>query len=127
MGRRVDARDVLDPNGRTRRSFRGRVLGVFRRTGPNRWDDYEYEAEPEGELDVLPGVAIQVEPVGAEFRMRAKGRVVRVEWSPGEDVRRAIGRDVRELRRRFLAECVDGFGDAVGQGAGAVIARKLRD
>jgi hypothetical protein len=126
MGRRVDARVVLDPNARTRCPFRARILGAFCRTGPNRWDDYEYEAEPGGEIDVLPGVQIQVEPVGAEFRMRTRGRVVRVEWSPGEDARRALGRDVRELRRRFLAECVDGFGESAGQGAGAVIVRKLR-
>jgi len=126
MGRRVDARDVLDPNARTRCAFHARVLGTFRPTGPNRWDDYEYEAEPEGEVEVLPGVTVQVEPTGAEFRMRTKGRVVRAEWLPGEDVRCAIGRDTRELRRRFLAECLAGFGEGLGQGPGAVIVRKLR-
>ncbi len=126
MPRRVDARDVLDPNARTRCAFRARILGAFVRTGPNRWDDYLFEAEPEGEIDVLPDLAVQVEPLGAEFRMRSKGRVVRVEWVPGVEARRAIGKDARELRRRFLAECVAGYGEAAGQGPGAVIVRKLR-
>ena len=41
MGKRIDARDVLDPDGKTIRSFHGRIVASFRRTGPNSWDDYE--------------------------------------------------------------------------------------
>jgi len=126
MGRRVDARDVLDPNARTRRAFRGRIVGRFQRTGPDRWDDFEYVSEPGAELDVLPGLQIQVESVGAEFRMRYRGGVVRVAWLPGEDLRAQPGRDAQALRRRFLADCVEGHAEAAGQGAGAMIVRKLK-
>jgi hypothetical protein len=126
MGRRVDARDVLDPNARTRCAFRGRIVGRFERVGPDRWDDYQYVHEPGGELDVLPGLEIQVESTGAEFRMRHRGGVVRVEWLPPADPRAGRGRDAQALRRRFLAECVEGHAESAGQGAGAVIVRKLR-
>ncbi len=40
MPRRVDARDVLDADATTSRAFSGRVVGVYRRSGPNAWDDY---------------------------------------------------------------------------------------
>jgi len=126
VGPRVDARDVLDPNARTRSAFRGRVVGRFRRVGPDKWDDYEYVAEPGGDVDVLPGLAIQVERHGAEFRMRRRGDVVRVAWTPAEDVARASVGDKLALRARFLRDCVEGFAEGAGQGAGAAIVRKLR-
>ena len=48
---RVDARDVLDPDGKTRRPFVGQVLGFYRPTGPNAWDDYVFVADPGDEHD----------------------------------------------------------------------------
>jgi len=126
MALRVDARDVLDPNARTRRAFRGRIVGRFVRAGPNAWDDYVYESEDGGPIDVLPGVPIQVEKLGAEFRLRRGGRVVRVAWEAPPEARGAAENDERALRRRFLEECVDGFAEAAGPGPAAVIARKLR-
>ena len=126
MPRRVDARDVLDPNANTRRAFRARVLGRFARTGPDPWDDYEYLEEPGKELDVLPGIPIQLEEHGAEFRIRSRGRVVRAAWIPPADAGSAPRAGDSALRARFLAECVDAFAEAAGQGAGAVIVRKLR-
>lgn len=127
MPRRVDARDVLDPNAHTRRAFRAKVVGHFARTGPNAWDDYEFVAQPGKELDVLPGIPIQVEEHGPSFRMRSRGRVVRAEWVPAsgtEAAATAVG--ALALRTRFLAECVEGSSEAAGQDAGAVIVRKLR-
>jgi hypothetical protein len=127
MPRRVDARDVLDPNAQTKIAFAARVVGHFRPTGPNRWDDYHFVEEPGETLEVLPGLPIQVEAHGVEFRMRAGGRVLRASWNPPDDVARALGGDAHGLRRRFLAECIDGFAEARGQGAGAMIVRKLKE
>jgi hypothetical protein len=124
--RRVDARDVLDPNAHTRRAFRARVVGRFARTGPNAWDDYEYVEEAGKELDVLPGIPIQVEEHSAEFRIRSRGRVVRAAWIPPPDPAPDSPVEPAALRARFLAECVAGFSEAAGQGAGAVIVKKLR-
>jgi hypothetical protein len=126
MALRVDARDVLDANARTRCAFAGRVVGRFRRGGPNAWDDYVYEAEDGPALDVLPGVPIQLEPHGAEFRLRRRGQVLRVAWQPPPEVLAEVGRDARALRRRFLAACVEGFAEQAGQGAAAMIVRKLK-
>jgi hypothetical protein len=102
MSRRVDARDVLDADARTSRALTGRVVGVYRRTGPNSWDDYELVEEDGEPIEVFAGTAIQVENDGATFRMRRKGEVVRVAWTPGEGGPEAGG----ELRARFLASCV---------------------
>jgi hypothetical protein len=102
MSRRVDARDVLDADATTRRAFAGRVVGAYRRSGPNSWDDYVLADEDEGPIEVLAGTPIQVEKDGATFRMRRRGEVVRVEWVP-EDGEPERGAD---LHARFLESCV---------------------
>jgi hypothetical protein len=83
---RVDARDVLDPNATATRGFRGRVLGRYRRTGPNAWDDYVLVEQDGGPIDVLAGTQVQLEDAGAVVRLRRKGEVVVVAWEaePGE-------------------------------------------
>lgn len=100
---RVDARDVLDADATTGRSFPGRVVGVFRRTGPNEWDDYELVQGDGGPVDVLAGIPIQLEPEGPRFRMRRRGEVVVVEWTPDDG---SAGDREGGLRSRFLASCV---------------------
>lgn len=125
LGNRVDARDVLDPDAKTARGFRGRVVGHYRPCGPNPWDDYTFVVEDQGIIDVLPGLKIQLEQRGARFRMRRQGKVVRVEWEPSDrDLEKLSVDDIRERRRLFLAEYVESFDEAQGQAA-AVIARKL--
>ena len=124
---RVDARDVLDPDGRTARAFRGRIVGHYRRVGPDAWDDYRFVAEDGGEIDVLPGLKIQVERHGARFRMRRQGRVIRVEWSPSAaDLDRMPEDNTTARRALFMAEHVQHFDEASGQPM-AVIASKLED
>jgi hypothetical protein len=102
MPRRVDARDVLDADATTRRAFSGRIVGAYRRTGPNSWDDYVLVDEDEGTIEVFAGTPIQVEEDGATFRMRRKGEVIRVAWTPeaGE------GEAGADPRARFLESCV---------------------
>ena len=69
----IDSRDVLDANARTCRAFRARILGHFRRVGPNKWDPYRFvRAEGDQEIDVLPGLKIQVEEYGAVFRLSTR-------------------------------------------------------
>jgi hypothetical protein len=128
MGSRVDARDVLDPDAKTARAFSGRIVGHFRPTGPNAWDDYEFVMQDEGTIEVLPGLKIQLERHGARFRMRRQGRVIRVEWEPDEADRGRVGSsDIKALRAFFLASYVVSFDEAPGHGLGAVVARKLED
>ena len=100
MPGRVDARDVLDADATTSRAFSGRIVGVFRRSGPNTWDDYVLVEADGGEIQVFPETPIQVEREGARFRMRRKGEVVLVAWTPEE------GGPEAELHARFLASCV---------------------
>jgi hypothetical protein len=100
MTDRVDARDVLDTNATTRCGFPGRIVGVYRRSGPNAWDDYLLVAEDGGAVDVLAGIPIQVESEGAVFRMRRKGEVLLVQWTPDECEKGV------DLRVRFLEQCV---------------------
>jgi hypothetical protein len=102
MPRRVDARDVLDADATTSRAFSGRVVGVYRRTGPNSWDDYRLMDEDRGPIEVFPQVPIQVEADGAVFRMRRKGEVIRVAWTPDE----GEGAAAEDLHARFLKTCV---------------------
>jgi hypothetical protein len=96
----VDARDVLDADATTSRAFSGRIVGVFRRSGPNTWDDYVLVDGDGGEIQVFAETPIQVERHGATFRMRRKGEVVLVAWTPEEEGPEA------ELHKRFLESCV---------------------
>jgi hypothetical protein len=98
----VDARDVLDADALTSRAFTGQIVGVFRRTGPNAWDDYAVVEEDGGPIEVFAQTPIQVEGEGATFRMRRRGEVVRVAWTP-DDGGDEGGAD---LRARFLESCV---------------------
>jgi hypothetical protein len=102
MPRRVDARDVLDADATTSCSFMGRVVGVFHRSGPNAWDDYVLAEQDVGPIEVLAETPIQLEETGARFRMRRKGEVVLVAWTP-EGV---AGEPDAVLRARFLKTCV---------------------
>ena len=102
MSHRVDARDVLDADSTTRCDVSGRVVGVYRRSGPNAWDDYVLVAEDGGTIEVLAETPIQVEASGAIFRMRRKGEVILVAWAP-ED---GESGSAEELRARFVTSCV---------------------
>ncbi len=102
MGRRVDARDVLDADATTRCTVSGRVVGVYRRSGPNSWDDYVLVDEDGGPIEVFAETPIQVEAIGATFRMRRKGEVIRVAWTPAD----GGSGPADELRALFLVSCV---------------------
>jgi hypothetical protein len=65
--RRVDSRDVLDPNARTKAPFRGQIVGHYRPTGPNAWDAYEYVEADGGRIEVLG------EWIGSCFLPRTSG------------------------------------------------------
>jgi hypothetical protein len=126
MGRRVDSRDVLDPNGRTSSPFGGQILGHYRRTGPNAWDDYELIREEGGAIRVLAGLKIQLEKRGPVFRMRTQGKVVRVKWQPTDGQLRDVdGSSPKALRRAFLAAHVADFDEELGRGVAGVVASKL--
>jgi hypothetical protein len=122
MSERVDARDVMDANATTKRAFRASVLGHFRRTGPNSWDDYEFvRAEPGEAFDVAPGVRVQLERQGPVLRLRSMGRVLRVRWLPAEGGSASDS----EQRDSLLRDYVESQSEAPGIGEAAFIASKL--
>ena len=129
MGRRVDARDVLDPDAATRKAFRARIIGHYRKTGPDPWDDYEHVYEEEGVLDVHPGLPVQLERHGVEFRLRSQGRVVHLRWVPPEGEAAALPGTpgLAALRRRFLEEYIVEDREPEGHGVAAFVAKKLAD
>lgn len=124
MGRDVDARDVLDPDALTAKHFRARVVGHWRRTGPNAWDNYRYRSEAGDEVEVLPGLKVKIERFGAMVRMRRQGRVERVEWIPEGGL---VGATPRELRAFFIERHLIPFDEDAGKGVATVIASKLRE
>jgi hypothetical protein len=102
VAERVDARDVLDADATTARGFSGRVLGAYRRTGPNAWDDYVRVDEDGGPIEVFAGTPVQVEAKGAAVRLRRKGEVLLVAWVPAPgDLDGGA-----EPRARFLELCI---------------------
>ena len=96
MARRIPSSDVLDANAKTTRDIEAEVIGRFRPTGPNRWDDWELERENEGERITIPaGNILAVEPLGAKPELRLRFRegrssVLRLRWIPSEEDERAL-------------------------------------
>ena len=126
MIQRVKASNVLDANAVVKRAFRGRLVGYFRRVGPNRWDDYVFVRDDQGEIDVLPGIRVELEQQGAQIRMRSSGRVVKVAWMgslSGESL--PEGPSPRRRRDAFVAHYLEPFDEAPGLGAAAYVARNL--
>jgi hypothetical protein len=122
MPRRVDARDVLDADATTSRAFSGHVVGVFRRSGPNSWDDYLLVDADGGPIEVFAETPIQVEADGATFRMRRRGEVVRVAWTPDDG-----GGDAGDRHVRFLMSCVRHEDPTPEGNPGAWLHRKLEE
>jgi hypothetical protein len=126
MPERVDARDVLDANAMTVKAFAATILGYFRRTGPNSWDDYEFTRDRQGDVEVNPGIRVQLERRGTDLRMRRRGTVIRVRWQPGPDDPADVRSAASAARRAyFVATYLSDYDDAPGIGAAAVIAKKL--
>lgn len=124
MARHIDARDVLDPDGVTRRGFHGRVVGYYKRIGANSWDPYKFVLEDGGAIEVLPGLKVQMERTGPRFRMRKQGRVIRVEWVP--DAADAVDDTLKARRRMFLERHVGSFDEPAGKGAGFLASKLIK-
>lgn len=146
---RVKSSDVLDVSHEVLAPFRARVLGVFRRVGPNAWDDYEFikqiatsdtgavpaDGASFPTLDVLAMIPVQLEGRGVEVRLRSDGKVLRVRFLPGDaDVQELSRRAMcafeprlhgRLLRQYFLERYLRPVGEGSLKGASAVIVGKL--
>ncbi len=122
--KRVDTRNVFKANAIVRRSFTGRIVGRYRRLGPNPWDDYAYQATPGDTITVLPGLKVHLERAGATMRMRHRGQVVVVAFAAdGEETGPAVPEGDRP--GRSLQDYVRKFANKPGAGVGAAIATKL--
>ena len=111
-------------NARSKTAFRAHIVGEFRRTGPNAWDDYCLVPTDGDDIEVLAGVKLQLEEHGAVFRMRHHGAVILAQWRPEPED--APSDDPEQRRQAFLARCVAAFANDKGLGAAAIVARTLR-
>ncbi len=123
---RIDSRDVLDPNARTTAPFQGRVVGHYRPTGPNAWDDFEYVSEDGGAIEVLAGVNVQTEPPLARVRLRRHGQVQVVEWqpTPAEEAERESSQ--RGVFDYFAGRHLADYKSPPAWGLAAVVHKKLK-
>lgn len=120
----IESRDVLDPNAQVRCAFTGKIIGCFKRTGPNSWDPYTLETIDGDVITVLAGVKVYVDPSGPFIRMRRKGNVVVVAWVPAkDDVQSPLAS--AELRQIFVSRFLTPFANEPGFGPAAGIAHKL--
>jgi hypothetical protein len=125
--RRLDSRDVLDPNARTRAPFRGQVVGHYRPTGPNSWDDFEYVEADGGSIEVLAGLEVQAEPPLPRIRLRRCGRVDVVEWRPTPEDEAARKRSRLSAFACFARLHLEDYSSPPGWGLAAVVQKKLKD
>jgi hypothetical protein len=126
MEERIDSRDVMDANAQTKRAFAATVLGHFRRTGANPWDDYAWVDDPAERIEVASGIPVQIERAAAEVRLRRHGDVLRVRWEPDAQAATAL-RDASPdaIRAYFVEHFLHSQESPPGMGAAAVIASKL--
>jgi hypothetical protein len=116
----------MDANAMTKRAFSATLLGHFRRTGPNRWDDFEWIGDPPEPLEVAAGVAVQLEPSGTDVRLRRRGQVIRVRWVPEAAERAALDAATpEEHRAHFLERYLELVAAPAGIGGAAFVAAKL--
>jgi hypothetical protein len=125
--RRLDSRDVLDPNARTKSAFTGRVIGHYRPSGPNSWDDYEYVELDGGPLEVMAGLTVQAEPDAAVVRLRRHGEVLAVEWCPTSADLSQIERSQVAVRDYFVAHHLEDYSSPPAWGLAAVVQKKLKE
>ena len=125
--KRVDSRDVLDPDARTKAPFRGQIVGHYRPTGPNPWDEFEYVEADGGAMDVLAGLKVQVEPPHPRIRLRRRGRVNVVEWRPTPEQEAERKRSRLDSFAFFAGRFLEDYSSPPGWGLAAVIQKKLKD
>ncbi len=125
--RRVDSRDVLDPNARTKLPFRGQVVGHFQATGPNAWDDFEYVESEGGSVEVLAGLKVQAEPPLPRLRLRRRGQVQVVEWRPSPEDEAERKRSRLSSFDFFARRYLEDYSSPAASGLAAVIYKRLKD
>jgi len=85
MGKQFKAKDVFKANAVTKADLDGAIVGRYVPTGPNKWDDLEFERDDTPENHTVPADSrIQVEPIGALpevlFRVRSGRKVLILRW-----------------------------------------------
>jgi hypothetical protein len=125
--RRVDSRDVLDPNARTKAPFRGQIVGHYRPTGPNAWDAYEYVEADGGTIEVLADLKVQVDPPFPRVRLRRRGRVQVVEWRPTPEDEAERKQTRLDAFGFFAGRYLQDYASPPGVGLAALLHKKLKD
>lgn len=90
MSKKIKSKDAFTANAKAKVDLEGEVVGCYVRTGPNKWDDYEFERHGDCErTSVEAGKRLQVEPIGANpevlFRVQSGRNVLALRWILTED------------------------------------------
>lgn len=118
---RVRSAEVLVTTHTTRCGVAGKIVGYFRRLGPNPWDDYRFVKEDGGALELGAGVPVMLEAQGPLFRVRSQGRVVRVRYA------HQPGATARELRARLLEQVLAPIVSPMLLGVAGMVVKKLNE
>ena len=95
MGKRFNSSEVFEFNATTKVELDGAIMGIYRPTGPNKWDDFEFEKDDGDHSYAVPsGSKIQVEPIGASpevlFRVKKGREVLVLRWSLNAEDEREV-------------------------------------
>ncbi len=124
---KVRSQQVLVATHTTKSSLTGTILGYFRRLGPNPWDDYRFVKDEGAMLQLLPGVPVMLEPNGAVFRVRSRGRVVRVRYQPPQVTSDARSGSRSHARAALLEQLLTPISAPTLLGGAGAIAKKLNE
>ncbi len=85
MSKTIKSKDAYTTNAKAKVDLEGEVVGCYVRTGPNKWDDYEFEHREDNErMSVEAGKRLHVEPIGADpevlFRVLSGRNVLALRW-----------------------------------------------
>ena len=85
MGKKFTAKEAFTANATTKVELQGTIIGVYKPTGPNKWDDLEFDREDDNEVHVVAAdTAVQVEGLGANpevlFRVKKGKQVLMLRW-----------------------------------------------
>ena len=107
--------------------LRGHIVGHYRATGPNAWDDFEY-VEAEGDtIEVLAGLNVQAEPPLPRVRLRRRGQVHVVEWRPTPEDEAERKRSRLGSFAYFARRHLEDYSSPQACGLASLIYKKLKD
>jgi hypothetical protein len=86
MSKKINPKDTFSSNAIAQVDIEGEIIGRYKPTGPNKWDDYAFLTANDGDIfQATKGSSIQVEPIGAKaevlFRAKKGREVLLLRWT----------------------------------------------